>query len=119
MKPKLLFSLLLLPFGAVCQDFSFQIVKQGSVYSQEKVDQAFSKSNFCGRINPHKDYIIKMDDGTEVNIISSDNSKVAIKSECVRANDLMEENSIWSIAPNGTLLKQSTIKPIKPGKNHE
>ncbi len=116
MKPSLLSLLLLLPASLFCQDYGYDVLKTGNKYSLDILNSAFSKANFCGRINPTTSYTIKFDDGAEVKILSASESIISEKSECVRAKDLDESAYMWSISANGTLLKLHTVKP---SKSHE
>jgi hypothetical protein len=95
------------------QDFSYEVLKTGNVYSSSLLNEAFAKANFCGRINPNASYVIKFDDGAEVKIVSAAESKISEKAECVRLNDVDESSFVWSVSSNGTLLKLHTKKPAK------
>lgn len=116
MKPYLLPLLFFLPAMSFGQDYSYEVVKTGNKYSLDILNSAFSKANFCGRINPLTSYTITFDDGAEVKIHSATESVISEKSECVRAKDLDESANMWSISANGTLLKLHTVKP---SKSHE
>jgi|GEM_PF-1224126 len=116
MKPSLLLLLILSPVSLFSQDFSYEIIKTGNVYSNSLLTESFAKANFCGRINPNNSYVIKFDDGAEVKLFSANESKVIEKAECVRTIDVNEEANTWSISANGTLLK---LHVSKPAKSHE
>ena len=94
---------LILTISALAQKPVYEIQKIGDKYTQSDVETAFENSNFCGLINPDKDYIILFDDGTEVVIFSAFLAK-GFESSCIRENNANENDITWTIK-SGILMR--------------
>lgn len=99
---------LILTISALAQKPVYEIQKIGDKYTQTDVEKAFENSNFCGLINPDKDYTILFDDGTKVVIFSAQLAK-GFESSCVRENNVLENDILWSIKSGVLIRPMSTL----------
>lgn len=86
----------------------FEIKKTGSQYSFEQINAAFSNADFCGSHFQNKSNTIVLNDGAEIVLLSKAeliSRGVEMPESCFLADDTHFIKAMWSISPEGHLLK--------------
>lgn len=108
MKKLLITSLMMFSFCIGYSQSKFEIKKTGSQYSAEQLNAAFSSADFCGSYYTTKRNLIVFNDGSEVELKSGQellNQGTPLASSCILSDDTHYVISIWSISPEGYILK--------------
>jgi len=106
---KLLLSIvsLMLFFNLLSQDF-FEIKSVGNEYSMSTLLSSFRSSDFCGSFFETKRNVIKLNDGSIIELKSKNEltqENISISSDCFLSDSQKPIDYIWSIHPSGRLLK--------------
>jgi len=92
----------------------FEIQTPGNNYPEKEINEVFNGVDYCGMINPSQSYVIKLDDGAEIKVLSHMDiiSKgETVSFDCVRAENYFDSCS-WSIK-EGILMKIVESKTVK------
>jgi hypothetical protein len=98
-----------------------EVKSKGSKYSTEQIIQAFESADMCGSFYMNKRNILKMDDGSIVELRSASElitSGISISDDCILPDNVLYYYSIWSVADNGLLLKGSDTERFKSEKEY-
>jgi len=102
---------------------TFEIKKIGDQYSSEQITTVFNSADFCGSYFETKRNLITLNDGSEIELKSSDELASAGKTippSCILLDDAVYYKSIWSISPEGYLMKgfDNTLYPTEKEYDH-
>ena len=100
----------------------FEIRQIGSTYSADQIQNAFEKANLCGSYYLDKRNVLKMIDGTIVELKSAKeihSEKMILEDDCIIAEGVVYYECIWSIAQNGMLLKGFQSEKYKSEKEYK
>lgn len=87
---------------------TFEIKTVGNKYTSDQLNSAFSSADFCGSFFKTKRNIIKMDDGSVVELKSMteiSNSNLILQQGCSLEDNVVFYKSTWSIGENNILLR--------------
>jgi hypothetical protein len=89
----------------------YTIKNQGSKYTLDEINAAFSNTDLCGYIFDSQPNILRFDDGTEIHITSKQERAtqgISTSVECIKdPNHLAGESDIWYIK-QGILVREIT-----------
>ena len=108
MKKFLITSLMMFSICLSYAQSKFEIKKTGSQYTAEQITAAFSNSDFCGSHYENKSNTIVLNDGAEVVLLSKAKLLaigVQLPASCFLTDNTHFIKAIWSISPEGHLLK--------------
>ncbi len=100
----------------------FEIRQIGSTYSADQIQNAFEKANLCGSYYLDKRNVLKMSDGTIVELKSAkeiDSEKMILTEDCILPEGTVYYECIWSIAENGMLMKGFPTEKYKSEKEYK
>jgi hypothetical protein len=127
MKKNLLFLFLLISFCSVVAQSNinqqtkekFTISKLGKIYTSDQLKKAVENADWCGYYNKSESYILKFDDGAEVELLSYSSLKLKglwVDQSCVQ-EEFVSDNSIYSVHSSGIITKKvpkdSHVKTIE------
>ncbi len=97
---------------------TFEIKKIGDQYTTEQITAVFSSADFCGSYFESKRNLITLNDGSEIELKSGlelANLGVSIAPSCLMNDQSIYYISIWSISPEGYLMKgfDNTLNPTE------
>ena len=87
---------------------TFVIVKIGNEYSLETLTSAVSKADFCGSFFTSKRNALTFDDGAVIELKSKNEllaEGINLSESCFLSDDIKFSDAVWSISPEGYLLK--------------
>jgi len=100
----------------------FEIKQFGKKYSTEQVVTAFEAADLCGSFYASKRNVLKMDDGTVLELKSAreiQSAGIELRGECILPEATVYYDCIWSIAENGLLLKGFQTEKYKSEKEYK
>jgi len=87
---------------------TFEIKSTGTKYTTDQLTSAFSSADFCGSYYTSKRNIIKMDDGSIIELKSKTEttaSGIDLPESCFLDDNVVFYKSIWSIGENNILMR--------------
>lgn len=96
----------------------FYVLKVGSKYSKLKIIKAFNSTDLCGYLFTTKQFVITLDDGAEIKLLSKKEigTNKELTADCFVSDSKRFDGLLWSILPNGSVAIGSPHKQNKSEK---